>query len=132
MRWILFAMMLAGCSPGPGPQAQAERTLFAGEGRDRLCSDGDRAGFIAYGAGDANCSVRGRIERSEGRVALLPWGDRDCRIEVQLSGDSVRLGSRSEACAYYCGPGVDFTGRRFGKMNGNARDAKDLAGDPLC
>jgi len=87
--------------------------------------------MIIYGAGDTNCSARGRVERSGDKLTLIPDGDPDCRIEAILSGDTLRLGARSPSCAYYCGPGADFAGKALGKGDA-ASPAKDFAGDPLC
>jgi len=130
MRIAPIFLLLVACS-SEAPQ-EPERRLFAGQGRDRLCLDGDRIGFVAYGSGDANCSVRGRIDRADGSVTIVPTGDSDCRIPAELSDTSLRLGQRSEACGYYCGPSADFAGRRFQAVSGTPRDAKDFGGDPLC
>jgi hypothetical protein len=130
MRWIPLVLMLASCSPGdqPGP----EKRLYAGDGRDRLCINGDRVGFIAYGAADTNCSVRGQLSRAgDNRLTIHPAGDSDCRITAEDEGESIRLGKLTEACAYYCGPGADFSGKAFTE-NPAASPAVDFAGDPLC
>lgn len=126
--WSLPILLLAACSPEPEP----ERSLYAGAGRDRLCIDGDRAGFIAYGEGDANCSVRGTLEMSGGGVTITPAGDEDCRITATAAEGSLRLDARSGACGFYCGPGADFSGRLFRKVEGAPSGARDFAGDPLC
>ena len=42
-----------------------------------------RAGFIVYGEGDANCSASGRIEQAGAGWALVPTGDAECRIPLQ-------------------------------------------------
>jgi hypothetical protein len=130
MRILVPVLLLAACSP-EAPEEPTERQLYAGEGRDRLCVAGQRGGFITYGAGDANCSARGRIERTGDQLALNPDGDSDCRIEAKVSGDRVALGARSAACAYYCGPGADYTGKGFAE-SASASPAVDFAGDPLC
>jgi hypothetical protein len=130
MRILGLVFLLAACSPQPA-EAPAERLLYAGEGRDRLCVSGQRGGLIIYGARDTNCSARGRIERSGDRLTLIPDGDPDCRIEATLSGDNLRLGARSLSCAYYCGPGADFAGKALAK-DATASPARDFAGDPLC
>ena len=130
MRILALALLLAACSPeAAGPST--EHLLYAGEGRDRLCIAGQRGGFIIYGDGNANCSARGRIERSGDRLVLIPDGDPDCRIEAKLREDALALGPRSNACAYYCGPGADFAGRGLAR-NASASPAVDFAGDPLC
>ena len=130
MRFLLSVLLLAACAP-EAAEPPAERLLYAGEGRDRLCVAGQRGGFITYGDGDANCSARGRIERSGDRLALLPDGDSECRIEAKLDGDRLGLGARSAACAYYCGPGADYTGKGLA-VSTSASPAVDFAGDPLC
>ena len=130
MRILFLVLLLAACSPAPS-EPEPERQLYAGEGRDRLCMAGNRAGFITYGGGDANCSVRGRIERAENRLALIPDGDQDCHIEVQEQGETLHLGKVAAACAYYCGPGARFEGKTF-TANASASPAVDFAGDPLC
>ena len=130
MRILAFIFLLAaGCSPDV-PAPPAERQLYA-EGRDRLCLAGERGGLIVYGEGDANCSARGRVERSGDRLVLVPDGDPDCRMEAKLEGDRLALGARAKACAYYCGPGADYAGRALTK-NASASPAVDFAGDPLC
>ena len=130
MRVLVLVPLLAACSP-QAPEPPAERLLYAGEGRDRLCLVGERGGLITYGDGDANCSARGRIERTGERLLLIPDGDPDCRIEASLTGDRLTLGARTDACAYYCGPGADFAGKSFSR-DGTASPAVDFAGDPLC
>jgi hypothetical protein len=131
MRILALVLLLAACSPA-APEPDAERLLYAGEGRDRLCMAGDRIGFIAYGEGDANCSVRGRVNRAgEQLLTITPDGDEDCRIELRQEGESLRLGKVAAACAYYCGPGANFEGMVFTE-NASASPAVDLAGDPLC
>jgi len=131
MRFLPLLLLLAACSPQAADQPP-QRELLAGEGRDRLCLAGDRGGFITYGKGNANCSVRGRVERAGGKLlAIIPDGDADCRIAAREADDTVRLGKADAACAYYCGPGADFAGRAFAKSDA-ATPAVDFAGDPLC
>ena len=130
MRLLPLVLVIAACSPEAPPPAQ-ERATYAGQGRDRLCVNADRAGFIAYGEGDSNCSVRGRVRADGDRLAIIPEGDEDCRIEAARQADRITLGARSAACAYYCGPGADFTGKAFAKRD-SASPAVDFAGDPLC
>jgi hypothetical protein len=130
MRWLLPILLLTACSPEPTEPA-AEHLHYAGAGRDRLCIAGLRGGFITYGEGNANCSARGRVERSGNRITLMPDGDSDCRIIADLNGDGLRFGARSAACAYYCGPGADYAGKHL-IDNASASPAVDFAGDPLC
>ena len=131
MRFLPLILLLAACSPGT-PDKAPERALYSGEGRDRLCIAGERIGFIAYGQGDTNCSVRGRLDRAgEQSLVVIPDGDQDCRIPASQQGDVIRLGTVKAACAYYCGPGASFAGKRFNK-SASASPAVDFAGDPLC
>jgi hypothetical protein len=132
MRLVLPAFLLLAACSGGTPQSPPERVLYAGEGRDRLCLAGERAGLIAYGEGDANCSVRGGVEKTgEQQLTIIPDGDEDCRIDARQQGETIRLKSLSAACDYYCGPGASFDGKAFAK-NAAASPAVDFAGDPLC
>jgi hypothetical protein len=131
MRLLSVFLVMTGCSPEAAPPAQ-DRATYAGQGRDRMCLNGERAGFIVYGEGDANCSVRGRAERAGGeRLAIIPDGDEDCRIEAFRQSGRIVLGARDDACAYYCGPRADFAGKAFAKSDSDS-PAVDFAGDPLC
>ena len=132
MRFLALVLLLLSACSQEASEPIVERTLYAGEGRDRLCIAGDRAGFIAYGDGGRNCSVRGRVERSgEHSLSIVPDGDPDCRIAVDEQGESLRLGKVAQACAYYCGPRASFAGKTFTK-DASASPAIDFAGDPLC
>ena len=135
MRPILtLALLLAACSQQPAEPSLSTGT-FAGGGRDRLCFAGEagnyRAGLIAFGAGDVNCSAIGRVEFQGGQVALVPRGEGGCRIPLIVAGNSVRIGEVPAACAYYCGPGATMAGKSFNRADMGAT-AVDLAGDPLC
>lgn len=131
MRILPAFLLLTACSP-EAPELAEERTLYAGQGRDRLCIAGDRVGFITYGSGDTNCSMQGRISQAgEHLFTIRPLGDADCRIDLIKDSGSVRLGKMASACAYYCGPGADYAGKAFAK-SGTASPAVDFAGDPLC
>ena len=123
-------LLLAACSPEVA-EPPAESALYAGAGRDRLCVKGKEAGFITYGAGDSNCSVRGRLDGQGAAAVLVPAGDQDCRIPLRLEGDGAAIGSASAACAYYCGPASAFEGKSFTR-SADASPAVDFAGDPLC
>ena len=131
MRLVLPAFLLLAACSGGTPQSPPERVLYDGEGRDRLCLAGERAGLIAYGEGDANCSVRGRVEKTGEQLTIIPDGDEDCRIDARQQGETIRIRSLSAACNYYCGPGASFDGKAFAK-NAAASPAVDFAGDPLC
>ena len=133
MRIVVLVLLLAACSPSAPEAPVREGQLFAGEGRDRLCTKGERAGFIVYGEGDTNCSVRGRAQREgEQLQAIIPDGDQDCRIIfTEQRAGTLHFGKAAPTCAYYCGPGADFSGKRF-TSNGAASPAVDFAGDPLC
>lgn len=108
---------------------------FAGEGRDRLCIGGEagnyRAGIIAFAVGDENCSASGRIDDTDGQIAIVPRGEGPCRIPLSIEGNSIRIGEVPAACTYYCGPGATLDGKRFNRADMGAT-AADLAGDPLC
>jgi hypothetical protein len=119
------------------PEAQQESaaavTVYAGNGRDRLClaEQGGTASFITFAAsGDTNCTVRGSWPAS-GPQAIKPNEDRSCTILFNKDGQSVRLLSGGPGCAYYCGPGASFEAKTFVRMDKPDRVA-DLAGDPLC
>jgi hypothetical protein len=131
MRILVLALLLTACSQQE-PQKPAAQVTYAGQGRDRLCIKGDRAGLITYGKGDGNCSVQGRVERSgEHLLTLAPIGDQDCRIGIEQQGGTLRLGKADAACSYYCGPDASFAGKSFTR-NDTASQALDFAGDPLC
>ena len=135
MRPILpLAMLLAACSQQPAEPTLTTGT-FAGNGRDRLCIAGEpgnyRAGLIAFGEADVNCSASGRIETQEGKLALVPRGEGSCRIPLTIDGNVVRIGKVPAACSYYCGPGATMAGKTYNKADMGAA-AVDLAGDTLC
>ena len=135
MRRILpIALLVAACSQEPASPTLVPGT-FAGEARDRLCIAGEagayRAGLIAYGEGDSNCSASGRIEPATSGWQLIPTGEGDCKIPVDIQGNVVRIGQVPAACAYYCGPGAALNGKTFNRADMGAR-VTDLAGDPLC
>ena len=136
---LLSLPLLAACQQEAGQQAEqvAERppqvVTYAGEGRDRLClnESAGRIGFITYGEGDVNCSVRAALTRSADQLAIAPDGDQSCRIAATLGDDRLALGELGQSCAYYCGPGASFAGKSFGQLP-DAVPVTDLAGDPLC
>ena len=132
MRWLpSVLLLLSACSP-EATQPPAERLLYSGAGRDRLCIAGQRGGLIIYGKDDANCSVRGQVRRAgDHSLVLTPAGDGDCRIELVEQAGGIRLGKRAGACDYYCGPGADYSGKVL-TTNAAASPAVDFAGDPLC
>ena len=133
-RTLLILPLIAACSREPAQPSLAVGT-FAGEGRDRLCIAGEpgayRAGLIAYGEADSNCSASGRLEQAGTGWALVPKGEGDCRIPVEIDGSSVRIGQPPAACSYYCGPNAMLGGKSF-RSSANASPAVDFAGDPLC
>jgi hypothetical protein len=137
MRAILsIALFLAACSQDqPTADAAIAPGTFAGEGRNRLCIAGEgqspRAGLIAYGPGDANCSAAGRLERSGSGWALIPKGEGNCRIPLSVEGNVVSVGQPPAACSYYCGPGAQLAGKSYSRSDMGAK-AVDFAGDPLC
>lgn len=127
-------LLLTACSQQPVDSPIPTGT-YAGERRDRLCIAGEagnlRAGLIAYGPGDANCSAAGPLEQAGAGWALVPKGEGECRIPLQIDGNVVRIGQPPAACAYYCGPGADMEGKIYNRADVGAK-AVDLAGDPLC
>ena len=129
-----LALLLTACSQQP-PEPSLTTGIFAGEGRDRLCIAGEpgnyRAGLIAFGNGDVNCSASGRIEVQGGQIALVPRGEGACRIPLTVEGNMVRIGQVPAACSYYCGPGATMTGKSYNRADMGAK-AIDLGGDPLC
>jgi hypothetical protein len=135
MRRILpIALLVAACSQQPATPTLATGT-FAGEARDRLCIAGEagayRAGVIAYGEGDINCSASGRLEPAEAAWQLIPTGEGDCKIPLDIQGNTVRIKQVPSACAYYCGSGASMAGRTYNRTDMGAK-VTDLAGDPLC
>ena len=131
---LIAAALLGGCRQQEAADqpagAEAALVSFAGVGRDRLClaRDGSRAGFVTYGAGDNNCSVRGALGQGN---FIVPDGDDKCRIALRHDATSVTLGPVSADCAYYCAPGATFAGKSF-RADPEAPLPTDLAGDPLC
>ena len=101
-RILLLALLLTACSEEAATPGVAPGT-FAGEGRDRLCIAGEagalRAGLIAYGQGDVNCAAAGSLQPAGQGWALVPRGERDCRIPLQIDGNAVRIGQPPSACA---------------------------------
>lgn len=130
----LAILMLAACSEGPDTGAAWVGT-YRGQEQDALCvaREGEalKAGFVTYGPGNVNCSISGRAEIRGGALMVVPRGDSDCSIEVLIANGVVSLGTRSQACAYYCGPGADYSGRELLKAP-DATKVTDFGGDPLC
>ena len=128
-------ILLAACSQGQEPASSIATGTFAGEGRDRLCIAGEpgnyRAGLVAYTASDVNCSASGKVETANGKMALVPRGEGDCRIPLIVEGNAVRIGEVPAACSYYCGPGAAMAGKSFNRSETGGA-VVDLAGDPLC
>ena len=131
---LILAPLLSACSQEAAQPSLATGT-FAGEGRDRLCIAGKpgayRAGLIAYGEGNANCSAAGRLKQSGAKWVLVPRGEGDCRIPLEVDGNSARIGQPPAACSYYCGPGASLAGKSYNRADMGAK-ATDFAGDPLC
>jgi hypothetical protein len=132
--FILFTLLLAGCSQEVD-EPPLKTGNFAGQGRDRLCIAGEagayRAGLIAFGGGDVNCSIAGRLESAGANWRLTPKGEGACQIPLEIQGDIVRVGQVPSSCAYYCGPGATLAGKSFSRSE-MASKAVDFAGDPLC
>jgi hypothetical protein len=131
---LLLAMLLAACSDQPAGQSLTPGT-FAAEGRDQLCIAAEggamRAGLIAYGQDDVNCSAAGSLQRIGETWVLVPKGEGDCRIPLDIQGNAVRVGQPPASCSYYCGPGATMVGKTYQRADMGAK-AVDLAGDPLC
>ena len=131
---LILAPLLAACSQEAAQPSLVTGT-FAGEGRDRLCIAGKpgayRAGLIAYGEGNANCSAAGRLKQSGATWVLVPQGEGDCRIPLEINGNIARIGRPPAACSYYCGPGASLAGKAYNRADMGAK-ATDFAGDPLC
>ncbi len=87
--------------------------------------------MIAFGPGNTNCSASGVVMVDGGQFVLVPRGEGECRIPLEIDGNVVRVGQPPAACAYYCGPGADMAGRAYNKADMGAQ-AVDMAGDPLC
>ncbi|MEO7636783.1 MAG: hypothetical protein ABIS16_03950 [Sphingomicrobium sp.] len=128
---VALALSVGACSSDPQEVAQTWRS-----GRDGLCLAGEagelRAGLIAFGAGDVNCSLAGTAERAGDKLTITPAGDSRCRVEVALAGEQARIGPLDQACAYYCGPGAGFANRVLQQSTDAPAKITDLAGDPLC
>lgn len=137
MRFLIlaFAFTATACAQEEPPATGLAAGTFTSGDRDALCIAGaageQRAGFVAYGAGDANCSASGRIESAGAGWTLIPAGDSECRIPVTVAAGGITLGPGTAECNYYCGPGATFAGKSF-QSTPDARPASDLAGDPLC
>ena len=138
---LLGLLMLAGCgqkdpaqngTAGTAAQTSAGASVYAGTDRSRLCLKEGRAGLIVYAQGrDANCSIRGTVQRSGGRLTIIPDGDTACRLEARAEGNALTFGAVSPACSYYCGPGASYAGTKFSPAPATL-PVTDLAGDPLC
>jgi hypothetical protein len=135
MKYLLpLTIILGACSQQTADQSFKTGT-FAGKGRDRLCIAGEpgnyRAGLIAYGNGDTNCTAAGSIDAQSGQMALIPRGETSCRIPLNIDDNTIRIGEVPAACSYYCGPGATLTGKSYNRSDMGSK-AVDLAGDPLC
>ena len=137
MRFLILAVALTitACAKEEAAAPTLAPGTYAGGGRDALCIAGQsgtqRAGFVVYGADDANCSASGRIEAAGEGWALIPSGDLDCKIPLSTGDGRISIGRVPPACAYYCGPGVTADGKSFGPVL-QGKPTTDLAGDPLC
>ena len=139
MRWLVLLLNLAvaSCS-GPSADAGPVSGSYSGGGRDRLCIAGiagkgaaRRAGVIAYGAGDANCSAAGVLVKDGGGFALVPLGEGACRIGLSANGDTASVTNMPAACKYVCGPGAGLAGKVF-RRDAVVKPVTDFGGDPLC
>ena len=134
--FILACALIATACAKEQPAAPALAAgTYSGGGRDALCVSGvagaQRAGFVVYGADNANCSLSGRIEAAGDGWALTPTGDATCKIPLTANAGQIALGAGTAGCNYYCGPSASFAGKAF-RHSPDAKPATDLAGDPLC
>jgi hypothetical protein len=131
----LAALLLAACSRGVDP-GDALIGVYRGQDRDALCiareGDGLKAGVVTYGSGALNCSLAGRAEVRGKSLFITPRGDSECSVDIRVIDGVATLGPRTQACAYYCGPGADFAGRELRKTPDAATKVTDFAGDALC
>ena len=136
MRHLTLALVLlvAACQQEQAATPGLDPGTFTGGGRDALCIAGaagaQRAGFVVFGAANANCSASGHIEPAGAGWQLVPAGDAECKIPLTVTATGISLGARLRACAYYCGPGADYAGKQFARATGVK--PVDLAGDPFC
>jgi hypothetical protein len=114
---FVLAFLLAACSQQPAGEILKPGTYF-GAGRDALCIIGSEApqrfAFVAFAAkGDTNCAAEGRAEKQSDGWKLIPAGEKDCRIPIEIDGNALSFGPVPAACSYYCGPAASFAGQRF-------------------
>ena len=138
MRFLLLSVFaITACSNEPAaPPSDLINGSFVGAGRNALCIAGGagarRAGVIVYGKGDLNCSASGTLDQVDGKLALVPNGERDCAIPLRVTGRGMwQIGAVPAACNYYCAPGVSLSGANFSAA-GPSFNAMDLGWDPLC
>ena len=137
MRFLIlaFALTAIACAKEEPAATGLAPGTYTGASRDALCIAGtagaQRAGFIVYGAEDTNCVASGRVEPAGPAWNLIPTGDADCKIPLSVNAAQIEIGPGTQACNYYCGPGVAFAGKSF-QRSPDARPPADLAGDPLC
>ena len=131
----LAALLLAGCSDVADP-GDALVGIYRGQERDALCiareGEGLKAGLIAYGDGDMNCSLSGPAQVRGNALVIAPRGDSECLVEISIANGVATAGQRTAACAYYCGPSANFAGRNLSKSPDASTKMTDFAGDPLC
>ena len=137
MRFLILsaALTITACAKEEAAAPTLPTGTYPGGERNALCIAGEgaaqRAGFVIYGADNANCSASGRIEAAGDGWNLVPAGDADCKIPVTVEAGRVSLGRLPPACAYYCGPGISADGKSFGPTV-EGPPPSDLAGDSLC
>ena len=136
MRFACLAvLLLAACSEGVG-SGDSLVGNYRGQERDALCiareGEGLKAGLIAYGDGDTNCSLSGHAQIRGDALVIAPRGDSECSVEISIANGVATVGQRTAACAYYCGPGANFAGRKLRKAPDTSPKVSDFAGEPLC
>ena len=139
MRPILIALpflLLAGC--GRGDDAPAERESLvepgmfaAAQGRGGVCVEPDNAAFLLADEGPASCMAQGQIVTEGEGLSFVPRGDAQCAIPLTLEGDTLTFGDGGEACAFYCGGGLELAGRSARRTD-SLEPLTDIAGEALC
>ena len=136
MRFACLAtLLLAACSREADP-GEMLVGVYGESDRDGLCvardGEGLKAGLIAYGDGASNCSLNGRAEVRGESLVVIPRGDLECSVDIRIVNGIATVGPQLQACAFYCGPGANYAGRKLRKTADAATKVVDFAGDPLC
>jgi hypothetical protein len=120
------ALPLAGLYEGPDGTPRSQMCIVEKGGRAQF-------GLVAWGSNLHSCSGAGDAVRKGDRLTLRMEGDETCTIEAGLKDGVVNLpATLPSGCSYYCGERATLAGARFTRTGDDARQAKDIAGDPLC